>query len=207
VAALILFWSVASLAADEPSNAWGVYAAPTTIRFATGTDYDLGASGSALEMGLYYTRFIGERFSLRLETRFASRSLDAAVPDSTTGYLPVRQEEQILEIPLIAQSERRVPYGDHEMRVSLGAGIVCDFVLEQRLVTPLGQPSALTAGEYMKLGWLLDGAVTFEVDERSGVFGRFRYQRDETTFGESEGASAVSELECFGFLGGLEFRF
>jgi len=184
-----------------------MYLAPTTSGFASGTDYDLGTSSTNLEWGLYYTRFIGERFSLRLEARYARRHLDAAAPDSTFGYIPFRQEEDILEFPLLAQSERRILYGTREVRVTLGAGVVYDVVLDQRLLTPLGQPNVLTPSDYQKFGWLLDGAVTFEVDQRGGVFGRFRYQRDEVTFGQDDGASAIRKLESYGFSVGFEFMF
>jgi hypothetical protein len=210
LAAALLFLSVPCAAADQPRNAWGIYVAPTTSGFGAGTEYDLGTSSTALEWGAFYTRFIDGRFSARLEARYAPRHLEAAVPYESGGftpYAPVRLKEEILELPFLVQSERRVAYGERELRLSLGMGVVWDIVLDQKLVTPLGQPDELTASDYQKLGWLLDGAVTFEVDDNAAVFGRFRYQRDETTFGESDGASAVAKLECFGFSAGFEFGF
>jgi hypothetical protein len=48
---------------DLLRNAWGIYAAPTTYTVTSAGDYNQGPTGTSLDVGVYYTRFVTRRFS------------------------------------------------------------------------------------------------------------------------------------------------
>lgn len=208
--AVILAAAPAIAAEDYTRNAWGIYAAPTIYGLAEGTRYNVASSATLVDLGVFYRRSLGPRWGARVEIVAAQRQLDVAVPFQPTG-LPdgvytIRVDESTLLIPVVLENDRRVPIGERELRVTLGAGVCGTFVLEQELLVPSGSPEPLTPGEYQKFGWLLDGGVTLGIDPRTGVFGRFRLYRDESTFGDS-GVSLVEEFWAFSFAGGFEFGF
>ena len=215
-ALLFLFALVAVPAAhaqDFRRNAYGMYAAPTIYGFAKGSEYDVAASSAGLDLGAYYSRFFTPSFSARLEVRYGTRVMDDLVTiDVFPGaYSMVRVEESILEVPVIIQGDRRVPVGDHELRVSVGGGFSTKFVLEQKLLGPSGEVSGkygvVAAGSYRKVGLLVDGGTTFSVDRRSAIFLRFRVDYDIATAGEPDDASVIRRFWAAGFYAGFEYGF
>ena len=199
-------------AGDYLRNAWGIYAAPTMYGFAQGTRWDLAASGNALDVGAYYTRFFARSWSAQLEVRLEQRQLDDTI-SGAIDFLPpnvftmFRLDEEIIEVPLVVHNERRIIFGDHEARLAMGGGVVYAAVLDQKLLDVNGESTTLTAGDYQKFGWLLDGGFTLGVDPRHSCFARFRYQRDESVFGESDDADVQRRFEAWGMLVGLESGF
>jgi hypothetical protein len=193
---------------DSHQNAWGIYAAPIMYGFAQGSQYDLAADGNALDFGAYYTRFIGSRFSARLEVRFGQRQIDATQYITGSPWLYFfRLDETFVEFPLMVHSERRTMFGDREARLSIGGGAVFTAVLDQELLLAEGESPLLTAGEYQKFGWTVDAGLTVDVGGGAGVFALLRYQRDESVFGESEDADVQRRFEAWGMHVGLESGF
>jgi hypothetical protein len=204
--------STTTHAQEFDRNAWGVYAAPTIYGFAEGNDYDVAASGAGLDFGLYYSRFLTQNLSVRLEARYGTRNMDdlATIDLFPGAFTMFRLAEDILEVPVVLQADRRVPVGDHVLRVSVGGGFSYKFVLEQKLIGFSGGSTSdyLTpADSYRKFGILLDGGVTFDVDRKSAIFARLRLDTDIGTMGEPDAADVIRRFWATGLYVGYEMAF
>jgi hypothetical protein len=203
----------AARAQDYHRNAYGMYAAPTIYGFAKGSEYSVASSGAGLDFGLYYSRFFTEAFSARLEVRYGTRSMDDIKPSDLFpgSYSMFRLEESVLEVPVVLQADRRVPVGDHVLRISVGGGFSTKFVLDQKLLGPSGElPEAYgfkAADSYRRVGILLDGGATLDVDRRSAIFARLRFDYDLGTAGEPTDASVIRRFWETGIYAGFECGF
>jgi hypothetical protein len=209
---VLLAFAPAAHAQEFHRNAYGMYAAPTMFGLAEGTKYELATSGGGLDLGIYYARAFNPRFSIRLEAKYAVRDIDEAGSNGQLfggEYFPFRLHESMVEIPLVVESDRRIPVSNHELRVSVGGGASYKYVLDQQLLVPSGelnsQSSLTPADSYQKFAILLDGGTTFEVDRKSAVFLRLRFDWDVATFGEPADASIIRRFWATGFYAGFEY--
>jgi hypothetical protein len=208
---VVLLVGTAAQAQDFRRNAYGMYAAPTIYGFAQGSEYNVASSSAGLDLGGYYSRFFTPSFSARLEVRYGTRVMDDITPSELFpgSYVGFRLEESILEVPIILEGDRRIPVGDHEVRVSVGAGVSAKFVLDQKLLEPGGElpedQGFKAADSYRKVGLLVDGGTTFNVDRRSSIFLRLRVDFDVATAGEPEDATAIRRFWAAGFYAGFEY--
>ncbi|HKW13721.1 MAG TPA: hypothetical protein VJS69_04460 [Candidatus Krumholzibacteria bacterium] len=189
-------------------NAYGMYIAPGMYGIAKGTDYQFATTGGGLDVGIYYARAFTASFSTRLEVKYGTKSLDDVELSQPYGYVPFRLSESIVEVPLVLQGDRRVPVGDHEIRISVGGGASYKYVTNQKLLIASGRIEDFhlhPADSYQKFALLLDGGTTFNVDKQSAVFLRFRYDIDITTFGKPADAEVFRELWSAGFYAGFEY--
>ncbi len=213
--ALVVTYSPRSANADDiRHNAWGLFAGPTTYELVNGSDYDRAASSTSLDWGIYYTRVVTRKFSIRVEARLASRHIDIvngsfAVPASSYDIVGIsRIDEHILEIPLLIQGDRRSSFGDGEIRLSTGIGVSYGVLIDQHmmnLVRDIEQTEGF--GGYQRLSLLFDGGGTVDIDPGDAIFLRFRVAYDAYVFGETSDLGAATEYFSFGFYAGFESSF
>jgi len=193
-------------------QSWGVYAAPTAYQCVSGPSFDQAATGTSLEGGLFYRRFLAHGFAARVEARYASRGLDATVSEPAPGRL-VRVSEEFVEIPVMLHSEDHTNLAGRDLCVSVGAGVCYGVLVRQELVEHQAEshhdtpPSELSFGDYHRIAWLIDGGVSLEVKSGRAVFARFRLQRDIDTFAEAYDDIVARLYAAYGFYGGFEFGF
>jgi hypothetical protein len=195
-------------------NAYGMYAAPTIYGISHGSEYELANSGAGLDLGGYYARAFTPGFSVRLEIRYGTRTLDDTEENTTLlpgAFSMFRLSEEILEMPLILNADRRILISDHELRVSVGGGVSPKFVLHQKLLGPDGELDGpynpIAADSYRKVGILVDGGTTFQVNRASAIFLRLRFDVDIATAGEPQDADVVRRFWAAGFYAGFEYGF
>jgi hypothetical protein len=206
---------VPDVRADETlkENAWGLYAGPTTYELThSSSEYNRATSGTSLDFGVYYTRFVTTRFSWRVEGRVTSRHVDIAVPlDVPAGGASeaiARIDERFFEIPLILQADRRSRLGESEIRISAGAGVCYGVLIGQDLMILEDRVSEdVGAGGYKRLSFLFDGGATLDVTTGDSVFLRFRAQYDAYVFGEDDEVRETTEYFSYGFYAGFESPF
>jgi hypothetical protein len=180
-------------------NAYGMYAAPTIYGISHGSEYELANSGAGLDLGGYYARAFTPGFSVRLEIRYGTRTLDDTEENTTLlpgAFSMFRLSEEILEMPLILNADRRILISDHELRVSVGGGGELD-----------GPYNPIAADSYRKVGILVDGGTTFQVNRASAIFLRLRFDVDIATAGEPQDADVVRRFWAAGFYAGFEYGF
>jgi hypothetical protein len=201
-------------AQDFRRNAYGMYAAPTIYGLSKGSDYNLATSNGGLDLGAYYSRAFTSSVSMRVEARYGTRALDysaRAKAPLSGAYLVFRVSEQILEVPVILEADRRIDMNGHEFKVSVGGGFSTKFVLDQKLFGPSGESDSpynpIAADSYRKVGFLVDGGATFQVDRGSAVFARLRFDVDLATAGEPDDADVITRFWAAGFYAGFEYVF
>lgn len=206
---LVVVAAPAARAQEFHHNAYGMYVAPTFYGIAKGTDYERATSGGGLDFGLYYAHAFAPTVSVRLEARYATRALeDVNWNEFNHAYDVFRLSEQILEIPLLLQLDRRVDVSGHQLRISVGGGASYQYVLEQELLEPFEIDEGFhfpPTGSYQKLAMLFDGGTTFDIDRRSAVFLRLRFGFDAFTWGEASEDSLVRRFWATGFYAGFEY--
>jgi hypothetical protein len=216
LACMLLFSTVSSSRADDyHRNAWGVVVGATTYGLTEGQQFELSQTNTSFDVGAFYTRFFTRSFSGRFELYGDDRQINTFAPVNpntvfeATGFFSV--DERVVETATVFSLDRRVDMGGHEARLSFGAGPTMSYVYDQTLGKPdppfafySGDPRA---GTYGKFGFMFDAGLGLAVDSDMGVFARFRYQQDVSTFAESDDADIVRQLYAFGFQAGMEFGF
>jgi hypothetical protein len=216
VAILLVLFASPSRADDVVRNAWGFYAAPTTYTVTSAGAYNNVPTNTSLDFGIYYTRFISRRFSVRGEVRLDDRRCEITYPRDLPVSTVVlngfdRINETMLEVPLLLMSETRCPVGERELRISVGGGLYYAVLLSQYHYYPVYSgrdiiETTASAGDSQRMGFILDGGVTMETDPRHGVFLHLRLQEDADVFGVN-GDTFAERYAAFGFMAGFEWTF
>jgi hypothetical protein len=213
---ILLFTPASSARADDyHRNAWGVVVGATTYGLTEGYQFELSQTNTSLDVGAFYTRFFTRSFSGRFELYGNDRQINTFAPVNpntvfeATGFFSV--DERVVETAMVFSLDQRVDLGGHEARLSFGAGPTMSYVFDQTLGKPApnfvfysGDPRE---GSYGRFGIMFDAGFDIAVKPDTGVFARFRYQQDVSTFAASDDADIVRELYAFGFQAGMEFGF
>lgn len=204
-----------SRADDYRRNGWGVVVGTPTYGLTKGHPYEVSQTNTSLDFGAFYARFFTPHFSGRFELYADDRLINTFAPvnpattNEFTSWFSV--EERAVETTIVFSLDKRVDVGGHEARLSFGWGPTMSYVYDQTLGKPTSSstfyPGDPRAGTYGKFGFTSDAAFGLALDRGMGIFARFRYQQDVSTFDESEDADIVRELYAFGFQTGMEFGF
>ncbi|MCI0452830.1 MAG: hypothetical protein L0Z51_10655 [Candidatus Latescibacteria bacterium] len=208
----LLLAATNALAEEDRGNAFGFYGGPTTYELISSSDYNGATSGTSLDLGIYYARFVTPKFSVRVEARVTERHADIvqyiAIPASSEPYVLTRVDERFLEFPLILQADRRASMGDAEIRISSGGGLCYGILIGQELLSPDGLVNDDEGfGGYQRLSFQFDGGATVDVRSGSAIFLRFRLQYDGYVFGKSDDVPLTTEYLSYGFYAGFETVF
>lgn len=196
--ALIATFAAPLHAQEYKRNAWGMAFAPMTYGSTEGNAFE--TNNTSLDVGIFYARFFTPKFSTRLEVFAQNRHVISFGSYGTQVY---SVDENGLTGAVLLAGDRRIDLSGHEARFSSGGGFTVTAITgQERFSTSYADPDA---GTYGKVGFLVDAGMTLGLHSSTGVFTRFRYQQDWTTFADDGDRTML--YRTFGFLVGMEFGF